>query len=134
MRRPSLLEPLRRGDAGLVVRDRRRDRGQVARRRVPVARSGSRTPGTYSRASVTAAAASAPPTIVIVDPIQAKTGPVSANETGTRPTQTSQSTLDTRPSSSRGTSSWRRLVQTTCPSMKVAPESRRSPSAATVRS
>ena len=118
----SLLEPRRACERGRLVARHRRMASTWVRGLGVLARSGSLTRGTNSSAIVTAAANSPPPTIVAVEPTRPEIGPVRANETGTSPTDTSQSTLDTRPSSSRGTSSWRRLVQMTCPSMKVAPE------------
>ena len=61
-----------------------------------------------------------PATRVGPGPSTAATGPVSANETGTSPVETSQSRLDTRPSSSRGTSVWSNVIQMICPTSKSA--------------
>ena len=49
--------------------------------------------------------------IVFCAPSAPATGPVRANETGTRPVETSQSRLEIRPSRSRGTTVWRSVIQ-----------------------
>ena len=75
-------------------------------------RSGSRTPGMKRKKNV--AAPSRPETASVVRaPSTSATGPVTANDSGVRPIETNQSKLDTRPSSSGGTSVFISVFQTT---------------------
>ena len=70
--------------------------------------STARMPGSSSAPNVTTPPIRPAPTSVVWAPIAALTGPVSANDSGSRPIEISQSRLDTRPSSAAGT--WRCLA------------------------
>ena len=61
------------------------------------------TPGTNSAANVTSAPSSPATTRQVRGPSDALTGPVSANDIGSRPIEMSQSRLETRPSRATGT-------------------------------
>src|SRR6185503_6703700 len=70
--------------------------------------------------SVAAHAITPAPARVASAPIPAATGPVSANEIGTREVETSQSRLVTRPSRRTGTRDWISVPQTIRPEAKSA--------------
>ena len=96
MRRQSLAQP--------IV-------SSIGRRTMPVGAGAAasrssiaRTPGTSSAAKVTTAPSTPAPISVVRSPSAALTGPVMAKDTGSRPIEISQSRLETRPSSSVGTS------------------------------
>ena len=70
---------------------------------IGVSCSTERIPGRNRNASVTIAPSTPAPTSVRRAPARLATGPVNANESGSRPMEMNQSRLDTRPSSCRGT-------------------------------
>ena len=79
-------------------------------------RSGSRIPGRKMKTNVVAPRIPASASVVRA-PNSSAAGPVIAKESGTRPIETNQSKLDTRPSISGGTSVFSSVFHTTMPAV-----------------
>ena len=77
-------------------------------------------PGSSSAETVTRAPAAPATTSAVWAPIAAATGPVTANEIGSRPIEISQSRLDTRPSIAAGTSRCLSVIHTIVPAVSSA--------------